>query len=371
MMLPSSIALQRMGAVQSALLSIDAAAVILGLSSNLRYLTGFSDEPGERLLLLIVPREGEGTLIVPKLYAAQVASHSPTASLRVWSDGDDPWRLVRQVAQQLSPLSGKLLLDDSLWAMFGLAVQQAFTGRVFGLASDVMEGMRERKDEGEIAAMRRAGEITDAAYAAVTTGQVSGLTEISLASRLESAMLAGGADGIAFETLVASGPNSALPHYRAGTRQIESGDVVILDFGCRVSGYCSDITRTVICGEPDNELCGIHEAVRRSHEKAREMVRSGVQAQEIDAAARDVLAGAGYGANFTHRTGHGIGLDVHESPYIVDGNKQRLDQGMAFSIEPGAYFAGAYGVRIEDVVVVTEEGVEAMTHAPHELRRVG
>ena len=371
MMLPSSTALQRMDAVQHGLVSVDAAAAVLGLSSNLRYLTGFSDEPGERLLLLVVPRKGEGTLIVPELYADQIASQSPAAALRVWSDGEDPWKLVREVAQQLSPLSGKLLLDDSLWAMFALPVQDAFSGRLFGLASNVMESLRERKDEVEIAAMRRAGGIADAAYASVTAGRVSGLTEISLASRLESAMLAGGADGIAFETLVASGPNSALPHYRAGMRRIESGDVVILDFGCRVNGYCSDITRTVVCGQPSNELGGIHEAVRHAYEAGREMVRSGVSAQEIDAAARDVLTCAGYGANFTHRTGHGIGLDVHESPYIVEGNEQRLDSGMAFSIEPGAYFPGAYGVRIEDVVVLTEEGAEAMTQAPHELRCVG
>ncbi|GAG35074.1 unnamed protein product, partial [marine sediment metagenome] len=225
-------------------------------------------------------------------------------------------------------------------------------------------------DEDEISSMRRAGEIADQAYLAVTSKAVSGLTEIELAGRLEAEMLSAGAEGAAFETLVASGPNSALPHHRAGTRWIESGDVVILDFGCRVNGYCSDMTRTVVCEEPDNELRGIHEAVRRAHEEARERVRNGVQAQEIDAAARDVLTDAGYGVNFTHRTGHGIGLDVHEPPYIVHGNEQQLEERMTFSIEPGAYLAGAYGVRIEDVVVVTEEGAAAMTHAPHELRRV-
>jgi len=370
-MFSSSTALQRMDAVRSNLVRVDAAAAIFGLSSNLRYLTGFSDEPGERLLLLMLPREGEGTLIVPELYADQIEIQSPAATLRVWSDGEDPWKLVQEVAQQLSSLSGRLLLDDSLWAMFALPVQETFSGRAFGLASHVMKGLRERKEESEIAAMKRAGEIADAAYTSVTAERISGLTEVELASRLESAMLAGGADGIAFETLVASGSNSALPHYRAGMQRIESGDVVILDFGCRVNGYCSDMTRTVVCGEPDRELCGIHDAVRRAHEAGREMVRIGVGAQEIDAAARNVLADAGYGANFTHRTGHGIGLDVHESPYIVEGNEQRLDLGMAFSIEPGAYFAGAHGVRIEDVVVVTEEGAEAMTQAPHELRCVG
>jgi len=370
MMLSPSTALKRMDAVRHGLVSVDAAAAVIGLSSNLRYLAGFSDEPGERLLCLIVGREGETTFVVPQLYADQVRAHVSGVAMRLWPDGGNPAAIVANVARELEKQAGRILLDDSLWATFTLSIQDVFRGREFGLVSEVTTELRMRKDEDEISAMRRAGEIADQAYLAVTSKPVSSLTEIELASRLESKMLKAGADGVAFETLVASGPNSALPHYRAGTRRIEPGDVVILDFGCRVGGYCSDISRTIVCGEPRDDVDVVHDAVRCAHEAARERVRSGVQAQEIDAAARDVLTNAGYGADFTHRTGHGIGLDVHESPYIVKGNEQRLEEGMAFSIEPGAYFAGAYGVRIEDVVVVTEEGAMAMTHAPHELRRV-
>jgi len=360
----------RLDALRHALETVDAAVAVFGLSSNLRYLTGFSDEPGERMLLLIVPRNGEAALIVPELYADQVEALSPAALLRVWADGEDPGTLLDAIASGLSQVPGKVLLDDSLWSVFALRVQMAFSGRSFELASAVMAPLRALKDDAEIAAMKRAGEITDGAYAAVTAKPISGVTEIELARRLEAAMLASGADGIAFETLVASGLNSALPHHRAGMRRIESGDVVILDYGCRVDGYCSDMTRTVVCGSPTPELERVYAAVRNAHLAARDRAGIGVRAEEVDDAAREVLTEAGYGARFVHRTGHGIGLDVHEPPYIVRGNEQRLEKGMAFSIEPGAYFTERFGVRIEDVVIVGDVGVVPMTEAPQELKYV-
>ena len=360
----------RIDAVRRGLEVVDAAVAVFGLSSNLRYLTGFTDEPGERMLLLLVPRDREATFIVPELYAGQVEAVFPAASLRVWADGETPDALLTEIADSLGRVSGEILLDDSLWSVFVLRVQAAFPGRSFGLASAVMAPLRERKDALEIAAMKHAGEIADRAFAAVTARPISGLTEIELAGRLEAAMLAGGADGIGFATLVAAGPNSALPHHRAGTRRIEPGDVVILDYGCRVDGYCSDITRTVVCGTPTPELERVHAAVRNAHLAARDRVAIGVRAEEVDAAARNVLVAAGYGDRFVHRTGHGIGLDVHEPPYIVRGNEQRLEEGMAFSIEPGAYFGGRFGVRIEDVVVVGEDGGVPMTEAPQGLRNV-
>jgi len=360
----------RIAAVRLGLERVGAAAALFGLSSNLRYLTGFSDEPGERLLLLVVPREAAATCLVPALYADQVAAHSPAAELEVWADGEDPQERLAEIAGRIQDVSGPILVDDSLWAAFTLQAQAAFVGRPFGLASCVMTPLRERKDAAELAAMRRAGEIADAAFTAVTAAPISGRAEIEVAGRLEAAMLAAGADGIAFETLIASGPNSALPHHRAGTRTIRAGDFVILDYGCRVDGYRSDISRTVVCGDPSREGREAHEAVLQAHWAARERVTAGIEAQAVDAAARGVLTSAGYAAQFVHRTGHGIGLDVHEPPYIVNGNDHRLEEGMTFSIEPGVYFRGRFGVRIEDVVVVTRKGAEAMTHAPQELVRV-
>ena len=356
--------------MRSGLERVNAAAVVFGLSANLRYLTGFTDEPGERLLCLIVGREGEPTFVVPELYGDEVRAHASGIAMRVWGDGDDPAGLLSDIATGFAKREGRILLDDTLWATFALLIQDVFPNRVFGRASEVMTKLRLRKDGDEIGSMKRAGEIADRAYQAVTSQPVTGLSEIELAGRLEAEMLAGGAEGVAFQTLVASGSNSALPHHRAGKRRIGAGDVVILDFGCRVGGYCSDITRTVICGEAIDEVLQVHEAVRRAHVAARDAARAGATAEAVDRAARDVLTDEGYGDQFVHRTGHGIGLDVHEPPYIVQGSERRLEEGMTFSIEPGAYLPGRFGVRIEDIVAVTEEGALAMTQAPHELRCV-
>jgi len=361
---------ERIAKVQAGARNAGAAAVVVGLSSNLRYLAGFTDEPGERMLLLIIPQDDEPTLIVPELYADQVRGHCPDIPMLVWADGQDPAAHVATVAAELGDRPGRVLVDDSLWAAMLLPIQRAFAGREIGLASEVMTPLRMRKGKAEVDAMVRAGAIADRALEAALSQPILGLTELELAGRLEAAMLAGGAGGIAFETLVASGPNSGLPHYRAGNRRIESGDVVILDYGCRVDGYCSDMTRTVVCGRPTDEVLSAYDAVRAGHAAAVDRIHVGVEAEEIDRAARRVLTEAGFGEAFSHRTGHGIGLDVHEPPYIVEGNSMALDVGMAFSIEPGAYFPGAFGIRLEDVVVVGEEGARSMTDAPRELRSV-
>ncbi|MBA7636541.1 putative dipeptidase PepE [subsurface metagenome] len=180
-----------------------------------------------------------------------------------------------------------------------------------------------------------------------------------------------GADGIAFKTLVASGPNSALPHHRAGRRRIEQGDVVILDYGCRVQGYCSDITRTVVCKEAAKEIRTVYEIVERAQERAVQAISPGIPAQKLDRTAREEIEKAGYGERFIHRTGHGIGLDVHEAPYITEGNLLELQEGMAFSVEPGIYLPGQFGIRIEDIVAVTQRGAQRMNRCTHTLQVVG
>ncbi len=359
----------RLAALQRAMNGAGLGPAVIGLSENLRYLTGFTDEPGERALFLLVPAEGEASMVIPELYADEVEAHAPPASIHQWSDGEDPMAIVRRLADGVRG-KGSVLVDDTLWAAFLLPLQKAFAGRRFGLASEVMAPLRACKERDEIEAMRRAGGFADRALESALSEPIAGSTERELAGRLETAMLACGADGIAFETLVASGPNAALPHHRAGARRIGRGDVVVLDYGCRVDGYCSDITRTVVCGAPGPKVEAVHDAVLRAHDAAVARARIGAPAEAVDRAAREVLTAAGYGPNFVHRTGHGIGLDVHEPPYIVEGNGEKLEAGMAFSVEPGAYFAGEFGVRIEDVVVVGEGGPVSMTEAPRELRSV-
>ena len=359
----------RIAKAQGLMAELGVDLMALSLGSNMRYLSGFTDEPGERLLLLLVPQERDPIFLVPELYTDHVRQTSPFEEVRVWKDKDDPLTLLERTVKEfhLTP-STKVLVDDSMWATFLLMMKVALAQAEFALASQVMLPLRIQKTPDEVHHMEEAGAIADAAFEKIL--KVSGMTELELATSLEEAMKEKGAEKIAFETLVASGPNSALPHYRAGQREIEPGDVVILDFGCRIHGYCSDMTRTIVCGERSNEIQAVYDIVERAQEQAVQTVEPGVKVQAIDRVARGEITQAGYGAQFIHRTGHGIGLDVHEAPYIVEGNDLKLEEGMTFSVQPGIYLSGKFGVRIEDIVVVTETGAKRMNTSTHALRAV-
>lgn len=360
----------RLAAAQRELRECDAGLLIAGLSSSMRYLTGFSDEPGERLLLVLVPREGDPAFVVPKLYADQVRADTGFAKLFVWADGEGPETALAAALRDVARSPGAVLIEESLWSEFLLACQRDLPKRTFASATPVLAKLRMRKDAQEVELLRRAGAIADEAFRKVVQTPFVGRAELEVAAVLLDAMRAAGADSTAFDPLVASGPAAALPHYRAGARRIEPGDVVILDYGCRTGGYRSDISRTVICGEPSREVQAAYDAVREAQRRAVDAVRPGVRAEEIDRVARDVLTSRGMGDRFIHRTGHGIGLDIHEPPYIVAGNKTPLEPGMAFSVEPGVYFPERFGIRIEDVVVVSETSGMPMTQASHELTKV-
>lgn len=342
--------------------------LVLFPGPNLLYLTGFREEPAERMLLTLIPAQGEPCLIVPQLYEEHLRRDSWIEDLRVWQDGEDPVALLGKTIGEKAPSPRRVLVDDRLWAQFLLPLQRVCPEAVFETASSILSELRMRKDPEELALMRRAAAVADEVFDWVCAQAIEGLTERELAAMIEAEMRRLGGEGTAFETLVASGPNGALPHHRAGTRRIQKGDLVILDYGCRIGGYHSDITRTVACGPPAEEARKIYEIVREAQERAVQAVRPGVPAQEIDGVARSVITEAGYGERFIHRTGHGIGLEVHEPPYLVEGNALPLEAGMAFSVEPGIYLPGRFGVRIEDIVVVTSEGVERLNQADLELR---
>jgi Xaa-Pro aminopeptidase len=240
-----------------------------------------------------------------------------------------------------------------------------------GLASEIIGPLRMRKSKEEIDYLREAASIADAVLHEVLGEGIEGLTELELAAQLEYEMKKRGAEELAFETLVASGPNSAFPHHRAQDRVIEEGDVVVIDYGCRFNGYHSDTTRTVVCGVPSTKVEEVYRVVQRAQEKAVQAIRPGIAAEEIDRVAREEIAQAGFGDNFIHRTGHGIGLEVHEAPFIVAGNRQLLEPGMTFSVEPGIYISGEFGVRIEDIVLVTDDGVERLNRNRRELQEIG
>ncbi len=360
----------RVHTIQESLREQRGSLLIVAPGANMLFLSGFSDQSSERLLLFLLPEDGDPFFVAPELYADQIMANSPFPRIHAWKDAEGP---IRTLACALAPYrqtARSVLVDEGMRADSLLLIQEVLPKARFVPASPVIRRLRMRKDQEELSLLAEAASIADRALAEISQLRFSGLTERELARALEEAMVAGGAEEIAFETLVASGPNSALPHHRAGQRRIERGDVVILDFGCQVGGYCSDITRTVVCGEPASDVQAAHHVVAEAQEQAVRAVRPGATAQEIDQVARGAIAAAGLGERFIHRTGHGVGLDVHEEPYIVAGNPLTLEQGMVFSVEPGVYFPGQFGVRVEDVVVVTDSSVQRLNRYSRALQVV-
>jgi Xaa-Pro aminopeptidase len=341
-------------------------ALVLFPSSNLYYLTGFDEEPADRHLLAFVTPE-DFAIVAPTMYAGQIMEETFIDHVDDWDDGEDPTAVVGDVLDRLGVSGGEVLLDDRMFALFSLDLQDALPEASFGLASEVLDDLRITKDETELEALREAGRISDEACVAVREmgAEAVGLTEAELAEQIRAEVDARGGEGFSFEPIVGSGPNGAQPHYRHGDREIQAGEPVILDFGTRYDGYPGDQTRTVVFdGEPPAEFEEVHGIVHDALDAAVEAVEPGVTAGSIDESARSVIEDAGYGEQFLHRTGHGLGLDVHEEPYIVGGNDTVLEPGMVHSIEPGIYLEGEYGARIEDIVVVTEDGCERLNESP-------
>lgn len=343
--------------------AIGADALICFPSRNLQYLTGFATEPGERHFLLVVPAEGKPSLLVPTLYGAQLREETSVDDVWTWADGDDPRSATRDLLEVHDLRDGRLLVDDTMWARFTHDLRAVAPEAEWGLASEALADLRVRKDGTELAALRAAAAAADATVEDLRElgSDAVGMTERELADRIADRLAAHGGEGTSFETIVGAGANGAKPHHGHGDREIRAGDPVVLDFGTRVDGYPSDQTRTLVfAGDPPEEYRTVHAVVREAQAAAVDAVEPGVTAAAVDRAARSVIEEAGYGDAFVHRTGHGVGLDVHEEPYVVAGNDRELEPGMVFSVEPGIYLEGRFGCRIEDLVVVTDDGVERL-----------
>ena len=349
-------------------------ALLLTPGPDLRYLTGYDAHQLERLTCLAVPAVGEGGaggakepfLVVPRLeLPAAQASPAGTLGLEIvpWDETDDPYTLV---AERLGPVSDPVGLSDRMWALMVLRLRDALPGVRQELASAALRGLRIRKTPAEVAALRAAGEAIDRVHARVPGWLRAGRTERQVAADIADAIIQEGHARVDF-TIVGSGPNAASPHHEVSDRALQHGDAVVVDIGGTMpSGYCSDCTRTYVIGEPPPDFAAYYGVLRDAQQAAFAAVRPGVAAEAVDAAAREPIADAGYGEYFVHRTGHGIGLESHEDPYIVSGNAEPLRPGMAFSIEPGIY-PGPHGARIEDIVVCTEQGCERLNNASREL----
>lgn len=333
--------------------------LLLSVGADLPYLTGYEAMPLERLTMLVLTRE-EVVLVVPVLEAPRVTP-GPFAT-RPWEETEDPVGIVVDLVADREAVA----IGDHTWAVFLLRLQSALPGVRFSPAGPLMSGLRLHKEPAEIELLRLAAQATDRVAARLAETTLSGRTELEVARMVADWTVEEGHDVDAF-TIVASGPNGASPHHEPGDRVIQEGDMVVIDFGGRLGGYCSDMTRTFVVGEPTVEQEEVYDVVQVAQRAAVDAVRPGVEPGEIDEAARRVIEAAGYGPYFIHRTGHGIGLDVHEDPYIVENNHRSVEPGMAFSIEPGIYLPDRFGVRIEDIVVVTEDGVEPLNRADHSL----
>ncbi|WP_435358361.1 M24 family metallopeptidase [Haloarchaeobius sp. DFWS5] len=358
---------RRTRACQERLREQDVDAAVLFPSPNLYYASGFHESPGERHLFLFVPSEGDPVFLVPELYGSQVRDESWIGEVHTWADGEDPVEHVREILAPIVSGGAHVLVDDTMWALFTQDLEAALPDATFGLASEVFDDLRMRKDETELDALRRAGELADSVSTEVRKlgRSAIGMTERELAEEIESSLASAGGEGLSFEVIVGAGPNGAKPHHHHSDRKIRTGEPVVLDFGAWVDHYPGDQTRTVVfAGDPPARFEEVHELVCDALDAGVAAVEPGVEAQAVDRAAREVIEDAGYGDQFIHRTGHGVGLDVHEPPYIVEGNALELEPGMVFSVEPGVYIEGEFGVRVEDLVVVTEDGCERLNDSP-------
>jgi Xaa-Pro aminopeptidase len=335
---------------------------LFSLGADLPYFTGYEAMPLERLTMLVVPGDGTATLVVPRLEAARVVERAGAFDVVPWEETEDPVAIVARLVGS-APVAA---LGDETWAVFLLGLQEALAATAFLPASPITRELRMRKEPDEIHWLRTAAEGVDRVVARLGELRFAGRREREVAADIAAMTVEEGHEHSTF-TIVASGPNAASPHHETGERVIEQGDSIVLDFGGRCRGYHSDTARTLHVGEPSVPFAEAYTVLEQAQGAARAAIRPGVPAQEVDRAARAVIEDAGYGERFIHRTGHGIGLAGHEHPYLVEGNELPLEVGMAFSVEPGIYEPGSFGMRIEDIVVVADDGVDELNRSDRSL----
>ncbi|HEX2043968.1 MAG TPA: Xaa-Pro peptidase family protein [Acidimicrobiales bacterium] len=350
--------------VRARMAELEVDALLLSLGADLPWLSGYTAMPLERLTCLVVPAEGEPTLVVPRLEEPRVDRRPELFAVVSWEETDDPVGIVADLVGRRRSLA----VSDRMWATSLLALQARLPDARWQPASLVTAPLRAVKDPSEVAALRRAAAAADRVAAALVGGDISlvGRTEAAVSHELGERLLAEGHEKVNF-AIVGSGPNSSSPHHEPGDRVIGRGEAVVCDFGGSLGGYCSDITRTVFTGPPPAEFRDLYAVLQAAQAAAVEAAVVGTPCEDVDGVARRLIAEGGYGPWFVHRTGHGIGLEEHEDPYLVGGNCQPLAPGHAFSVEPGIYLPDRWGARIEDIVVATDSGPEPLNHVDHGL----
>ena len=360
----ASVYLDRLGRVRAAMIEQGVDMLLLSVGHDMPYLSGYQAMPLERLTMLMVPRNADATLIIPQLEAARVTPQAGVFELRPWNETDDPIELVAQ----LSAGAVKLAIGDQMWARFLVELMPHLSGVEYTRAVNVVGPLRMSKDEAEIDALHAAGAAVDRIAGELQRGEIPlvGQTEAEVSAHLGRRIIEEGHQKVNF-AIVAAGENASSPHHHPGDRVIGENEIVLCDFGGTMNGYCSDITRCVSIGTPDPEVADAWEVLRAAQQASVESATVGTACQEVDRAGRRVITEAGYGEFFIHRTGHGIGMEEHEDPYMVEGNDLPLSAGHAFSVEPGIYVPGRWGMRLEDIVVATDSGPRRLNTADHGL----
>lgn len=341
------------------------AGLLVAPGPDMVWLTGYTPTAvTERLTLLVLAPGRDPVLVVPTLEApdAEQAAGAAALTLRDWTDGKDPYAVTAGLLDD----RGRFGISDNTWAMHLLGLQRALPGTSYASLTDALPMLRAVKDTAELELLAAAGAAADLVFEEIRKVPFADRRESDVGQDLAGLLRRFGHSQVDF-TIVGSGPNGANPHHEVGERVIQPGDMVVLDFGGLKDGYGSDTTRTVHVGEPTEEERRVHDIVRAAQEAGFQAVRPGVACQEVDRAARAVITDAGYGEYFIHRTGHGIGVTTHEPPYMIEGEEQPLVPGMCFSVEPGIYLPGRFGVRIEDIVTVTEDGGRRLNNTTREM----
>lgn len=336
--------------------------LVVGASDDLIYLIGYGGHESERMSVLVLPREGTPHYVVPGLEAPHLAQQRDLLEVVTWQETEQPAAKVAAVA---GPNVRTVAVSDDLWSVFTLRLQAAIPGARWVEGAELLRPLRMIKDNREIELLAEAARLTDETWEEFIQQPIAGQTELQARERLMAAVKARGLTPTF--CVVASGPNAASPHHMPGERVIGPGDAIVCDWGGTYRNYHSDVTRSAHVGEPSAEYVRAYEAVLAANQATLEAMRPGVECQELDRTARSLLTERGYGANFIHRVGHGLGLSVHEEPYLVEGNTLLLAEGMVFSDEPGVYLSGEFGIRIEDTVVVTATGGQRLNHATRVL----
>lgn len=354
----------RIHKAQKAMQEKNIAALLLGPSADLLYLTGFNAHDSERMNLLILPADGEPALVVPVLESSLIGDAAALAPVHSWHEHESPAKLA---ASLIGDVANKTLaVGNTLWSSFLLRIQAELPGATWVEGDPLLRDLRMLKEPIEVEFLAEAARLTDLAWATfIQSGPISGLTELQALKRLVDISTVEGLADV--HGICGSGPNSASPHHSGDDRIIQKGDSVVFDWGGIINGYHSDVTRTVHVGEPSEEYRTVYSTVHAANAATLAAVKPGVPLQELDRVARRLITDAGYGPAFLHRVGHGLGLEIHEEPYLVEGNELPLAAGMSFSNEPGIYLEGRFGVRIEDTVVCTGAGGTTLNNATRDL----